>query len=93
MLRLLLPSRFSRSNATFRALWRSFASRGADVSSDELAVAREWLSKFNSTTIPRHVGEVSFSRSGGPGGQNVNKCVPALDAAGGQGSRSNAVLG
>ncbi|KAL3429475.1 hypothetical protein BDV09DRAFT_41013 [Aspergillus tetrazonus] len=73
MLRPLLPSRFSRSNAAFWALRRSFASRGADVSSDELAVAREWLSKFNSTTIPRHVGEVSFSRSGGPGGQNVNK--------------------
>ncbi|KAL4820774.1 hypothetical protein BDW67DRAFT_180334 [Aspergillus spinulosporus] len=70
---LSIPSRFSRSNATFWTLRRSFASRRADVPSDELAVARDWLSKFNSTTIPRHVGEVSFSRSGGPGGQNVNK--------------------
>ncbi|KAL5002256.1 hypothetical protein BDV10DRAFT_181473 [Aspergillus recurvatus] len=73
MLRTLLPSPFGRYSVTLRVLRRSFASRRADLSSDELAAVREWLSNFNSTTIPRHVGEVSFSRSGGPGGQNVNK--------------------
>ncbi|KAL2826967.1 hypothetical protein BDW59DRAFT_59000 [Aspergillus cavernicola] len=51
---------------------RSFASR-PEFSSDDVTAAREWLSKLNSSTIPRHVGEISFSRSGGPGGQNVNK--------------------
>ncbi|KAL4945173.1 hypothetical protein BDV06DRAFT_48186 [Aspergillus oleicola] len=73
MLRTLQFSQFSpaiRYSVPFR---RSFASRYADVSEDELTAAREWLSKLNSTTIPRNVGEISFSRSGGPGGQNVNK--------------------
>ncbi|KAL4906160.1 hypothetical protein BDW74DRAFT_139286 [Aspergillus multicolor] len=72
MLRTLLPSPYSRYRFTV-TLRRSFASRRADLESEDLAAAREWLSNFNSTTIPRHVGEVSFSRSGGPGGQNVNK--------------------
>lgn len=39
----------------------------------ELKAAREWLSKFDLDTIPRSICEVSFSRSSGPGGQNVNK--------------------
>ncbi|KAL3479159.1 RF-1 domain-containing protein [Aspergillus californicus] len=58
-----------RSSATIR---RPFASR-PDFSSEDVTTAREWLSNFNSTSIPRHIGEISFSRSGGPGGQNVNK--------------------
>jgi hypothetical protein len=76
MLRAIPP--FLRHSTTCPSFWRSFASRRADLSSDDdLAAAREWLTKFNSTAIPRHVGEISFSRSGGPGGQNVNKSVPA----------------
>lgn len=35
--------------------------------------ARKWLASFTANTIPRKLGEVSFSRSSGPGGQNVNK--------------------
>ncbi|KKK18460.1 hypothetical protein P175DRAFT_0535761 [Aspergillus ochraceoroseus IBT 24754] len=69
-------------NPTVTTIGRSFASRPAAVSttgkdpeysSDDLAVAREWLARFNSNPIPRQIGEISFSRSGGPGGQNVNK--------------------
>ncbi|KAL2788461.1 hypothetical protein BJX66DRAFT_255790 [Aspergillus keveii] len=72
MLRAIPP--FLRHSTTRPSFWRSFASRRAGLSSDDdLAAAREWLTKFNSTAIPRHVGEISFSRSGGPGGQNVNK--------------------
>lgn len=37
--------------------------------------ARHWLDEFNINTIPRSLGDVSFSRSSGPGGQNVNKCA------------------
>ncbi|KAL4779008.1 hypothetical protein BJX76DRAFT_352150 [Aspergillus varians] len=70
MLRTLFSSPFVGYSATIR---RFFASRRADFSDDELNAAREWLSNFSSTTIPRHIGEISFSRSGGPGGQNVNK--------------------
>ncbi|RAH78172.1 hypothetical protein BO86DRAFT_321427 [Aspergillus japonicus CBS 114.51] len=59
---------------------RPFASRRSagirdeeKVSEDDLSAARQWLASFSSQTIPRDICEVSFSRSGGPGGQNVNK--------------------
>lgn len=39
----------------------------------ELSKARNWLSKFNISSIPRNICAISFSRSSGPGGQNVNK--------------------
>lgn len=61
------------------ALSRSFSaapSLGARQSPDddnETIQARVWLSQLSSKTIPRHICEISFSRSGGPGGQNVNK--------------------
>ncbi|CAD0111580.1 unnamed protein product, partial [Aureobasidium uvarum] len=40
---------------------------------DELDAARRWLATFDAETIPRSICDVSFSRSSGPGGQNVNK--------------------
>lgn len=55
---------------------RYFASkRGGDANADEadLQAARQWLAKLDPDTIPRDICEVSFSRSSGPGGQNVNK--------------------
>ncbi|CAL1716143.1 unnamed protein product [Somion occarium] len=39
----------------------------------ENALAREWISKFKSQSIPKSLVELTFSRSSGPGGQNVNK--------------------
>lgn len=59
---------------------RSFASRRAAIADEQvedLAAARTWLANLNPRTIPRHLCEVSFSRSGGPGGQHVNKYVRA----------------
>ncbi|KAJ5439490.1 uncharacterized protein N7458_010488 [Penicillium daleae] len=54
-----------------------FASKGSSDHQDphDLELARTWLKAFESgvTSIPRQVGQVSFSRSSGPGGQNVNK--------------------
>lgn len=56
-----------------------FASTGSSDPSDpqDIELARKWLKAFESgvKSIPRHVGQVSFSRSSGPGGQNVNKSV------------------
>jgi len=43
------------------------------TSEADLTAARQWLASFNSETIPRSICDVSFSRSSGPGGQNVNK--------------------
>ncbi|KAH8693036.1 peptidyl-tRNA hydrolase domain protein [Talaromyces proteolyticus] len=51
---------------------RSFAhANGKDE--EELKKAREWLANFSRNTIPRSICTASFSRSSGPGGQNVNK--------------------
>ncbi|KAL1635431.1 hypothetical protein SLS58_010294 [Diplodia intermedia] len=54
---------------------RPFASRRQPdaASEDDLAAARKWLQKLDPETIPKHICDVSFSRSSGPGGQNVNK--------------------
>ncbi|RHZ66544.1 hypothetical protein CDV55_103537 [Aspergillus turcosus] len=54
---------------------RSVDHTTAEPDEKDLTAAREWLTKFNSktVTIPRDICEISFSRSGGPGGQNVNK--------------------
>lgn len=72
---------------------RSFASRRAaaladghdqdqdqDQHNEEFTAARRWLSKLDAQTVPRHLCDISFSRSGGPGGQNVNKCVHILQS-------------
>ncbi|CAN6637857.1 hypothetical protein TRVA0_016S02146 [Trichomonascus vanleenenianus] len=39
----------------------------------ELYECREWLATLDSRKLPRDAFSVSFSRSSGPGGQNVNK--------------------
>ena len=39
----------------------------------DMRAAREWFASFDPETIPRKLGDISFSRSSGPGGQNVNK--------------------
>lgn len=41
----------------------------------EITSARQWLKTFDKSVIPQTVGDVSYSRSSGPGGQNVNKYV------------------
>jgi peptidyl-tRNA hydrolase ICT1 len=62
-----------RSNISLHA--RAFASkRGpSEYSEEDLAAARKWLTDLNPDTIPRSLSEITFSRSSGPGGQNVNK--------------------
>lgn len=56
--------------------WRSYAAsskRGGDATEEELDAARKWLAQLDPDTIPRSICDISFSRSSGPGGQNVNK--------------------
>ncbi|KAL9099918.1 MAG: hypothetical protein Q9163_004645 [Psora crenata] len=43
------------------------------VLEEEHREARAWLSRFNVSSIPKNICEVTFSRASGPGGQNVNK--------------------
>ncbi|KAJ3555344.1 hypothetical protein NM688_g2627 [Phlebia brevispora] len=40
---------------------------------EQNAQARVWIEQFKSHTIPRELVDLAFSRSSGPGGQNVNK--------------------
>ncbi|PGH21573.1 hypothetical protein AJ80_03133 [Polytolypa hystricis UAMH7299] len=72
------PFHFSSSCRLF--CWQSklFSSRqvppvSAALTETELSTARNWLAKLTINTIPRNVGDASYSRSSGPGGQNVNK--------------------
>lgn len=57
-------------------LWtaKCFATRRGETDEAELAAARKWLANLDADTIrDRAACEISFSRSSGPGGQNVNK--------------------
>ncbi|KAF2851242.1 hypothetical protein T440DRAFT_395423 [Plenodomus tracheiphilus IPT5] len=59
---------------TTPAVQRCLLSTQRNASDDELAAARTWLAALHAESIPlRNIGELSFSRSSGPGGQNVNK--------------------
>jgi hypothetical protein len=56
-----------------RSFSRSLILRDDSSGGEDQPAARQWLAKFNTNSIPRNLCEVSFSRSSGPGGQNVNK--------------------
>lgn len=67
----MLP--WTRSN--FRqtlTLCRRYASQ-VDHPEFDYAAAREWYKTFNPLQSLRDIGEVTYARSSGPGGQNVNK--------------------
>ncbi|EEA20758.1 hypothetical protein TMatcc_000747 [Talaromyces marneffei ATCC 18224] len=75
-----LQSRLTRRNVQFvLTIKRYFASKNGNTTQPgvwdetELSKARDWLSKFTINSIPRNICAISFSRSSGPGGQNVNK--------------------
>ena len=46
------------------------------ASEEDYAKVRKWYQTLDSAPLPRDIGEVSYSRSSGPGGQNVNKYDP-----------------
>ncbi|KAH9879817.1 hypothetical protein J1614_001841 [Plenodomus biglobosus] len=59
---------------TTPAVQRCLVSTRSSASDEELTAARTWLAKLHAGSIPlQSIGELSFSRSSGPGGQNVNK--------------------
>jgi len=64
----------SRAPILIFATTRTYAAKSAeDLDEEELKAARSWLTTFTPESIPKSICEVSFSRSSGPGGQNVNK--------------------
>ncbi|KAL9055033.1 MAG: hypothetical protein Q9162_003798 [Coniocarpon cinnabarinum] len=50
---------------------RSYSRQPSKFEEEDFKKARSWLASF--TGVPEHIYDVSYSRSSGPGGQNVNK--------------------
>jgi len=46
---------------------------------DELKQLHMWISRLTVDSMPKDLCKVSFSRSSGPGGQNVNKWGPQFN--------------
>ncbi|KAF3005126.1 hypothetical protein E8E13_010271 [Curvularia kusanoi] len=67
----------ARGPHSFQLRWssvRSGSGSGRTTDEEELQQARAWLAALHADVIPlKTIGELSFSRSSGPGGQNVNK--------------------
>ncbi|KAK5114314.1 hypothetical protein LTR62_002565 [Meristemomyces frigidus] len=63
----------SKSLCVTRALATKRSTNAEEADEAELAAARKWLANLNPDTIPRNLCDITFSRSSGPGGQNVNK--------------------
>ncbi|KAF2023883.1 peptidyl-tRNA hydrolase domain-containing protein [Setomelanomma holmii] len=70
--RTLIP--ITRSPHPVQRALSSARDRSSGASDEELRVARSWLASLHAEAIPlKSIGGLSFSRSSGPGGQNVNK--------------------
>lgn len=76
---LLAPFAGARTPQALQLRWSSVrggsgSGSGSGNDEDELQRARAWLAALHADAIPlKTIGELSFSRSSGPGGQNVNK--------------------
>ncbi|KAG5297366.1 peptidyl-tRNA hydrolase domain-containing protein [Histoplasma ohiense] len=71
--RTVFTTRVFFPTVSTRYLASSRCPKAQEFTDEELAIARSWLSQLTPRTIPRDIGDVSYSRSSGPGGQNVNK--------------------
>lgn len=67
-----IKSLYYRLSIAHRCLTSSTKSTNGPAEEDHND-ARTWLARFNANTIPKDLCELTFSRSSGPGGQNVNK--------------------
>jgi hypothetical protein len=69
---LIVPVR--RAAPASLRLCRLYSVRGEQPEFD-YAAAREWRKTFGGRQALRNVGEITYARSSGPGGQHVNKFV------------------
>lgn len=52
---------------------RPFSSYPAVAKEPDFEAARKWFAEHGEQPLRSEIGEVSYARSSGPGGQNVNK--------------------
>ena len=82
----------SKQSGTFlaQAAWRHckdhrrnrfYITAQTEFTEEDHEAARVWLQDLDENTIPGKLGEVTYSRSSGPGGQNVNKWVASIIAS------------
>lgn len=79
---MILRLRIWQTLPRVRLRTRQYALRATNdsVTEEDLAEARKFMAQFTEDQIPRRFCDVNFSRSSGPGGQNVNKYVAWLSA-------------
>lgn len=65
--------RHSPRHLTTRSLYRGQLSAKAQLPDYDYDAARAWYKSYKATESLQGLGEVTYSRSRGPGGQNVNK--------------------
>lgn len=70
---LSYPSLVLTTELPLSSKGRNYSQSTSVPNEADLASARRWIATFTFDSIPRDIGDVSFSRSSGPGGQNVNK--------------------
>ncbi|KAI5790731.1 peptidyl-tRNA hydrolase domain-containing protein [Peziza echinospora] len=66
---LLQPARAGLA----RRMLSSWSAGAEEEDEEDIAEARKWLKEFTVDSIPKQFYETTYSRSSGPGGQNVNK--------------------
>jgi peptidyl-tRNA hydrolase ICT1 len=70
----MLRYRFLANLIPVRRSFSSARDSSSGAGEQDLRDARAWLATLHAEAIPlKSIGELSFSRSSGPGGQNVNK--------------------
>ena len=79
----LLQTRGAPLAATFNLCFKQLLHQKLSLrtTDGDVSAARKWLAELNEASLPPNIGEVSYSRSSGPGGQNVNKFVSRLFSA------------
>lgn len=62
-----------RPISTSSVLYSDASSNAAETDEEEMQARRQWVNNFSTLALRRSDFVVTFSRSSGPGGQNVNK--------------------
>lgn len=65
----------TQSCAPFSGSTRWLSSTRVRLKEPDYGAAREWKAQLGTRPVADEIGEISYARSSGPGGQNVNKYI------------------